>query len=86
MAAAIVETKELTRRFGDLVAVNAMTISVEAGETFGLLGPNGAGKTTAIKMLITLLPPTSGDASVAGYSILRHADDVRQVFLCHDES
>ena len=79
MTTAIIETNALTRRFGDLIAVDAMTISVEAGETFGLLGPNGAGKTTAIKMLITLLPPTSGDASVAGYSIRRRASDVRRV-------
>ncbi len=79
MTAPIIETKVLTRSFGELIAVDAMTISVEPGETFGLLGPNGAGKTTAIKMLITLLPPTSGDASVAGYSILRRASDVRRV-------
>ncbi len=79
MTAAIIETNALTRSFGELIAVNTMTISVEAGETFGLLGPNGAGKTTAIKMLITLLPPTSGDASVAGYSILRRAGDVRRL-------
>jgi len=79
MTTPIIETNALTRSFGDLVAVDAMTISVEAGETFGLLGPNGAGKTTAIKMLITLLPPTSGDASVAGYSILHRAGDVRRM-------
>jgi ABC-2 type transport system ATP-binding protein len=79
MAAPIIETNALTRSFGELVAVDAMTIAVEPGETFGLLGPNGAGKTTAIKMLITLLPPTSGDASVAGYSILRSAGDVRRM-------
>jgi ABC-2 type transport system ATP-binding protein len=54
------ETHALTRKFGDLVAVDDMTISVEQGEIFGLLGSNGAGKTTAIKMLTTLLPPTSG--------------------------
>jgi ABC-2 type transport system ATP-binding protein len=76
---AILETKVLTRRFGALVAVNALTISVEAGEVFGLLGPNGAGKTTAIKMLTTLLPPTSGTASVAGFDIVHHAGDVRRV-------
>jgi len=79
MNTAIIETNELTRRFGELTAVDAMTISVEAGETFGLLGPNGAGKTTAIKMLITLLPPTSGEASIAGYSIRRRASAVRRV-------
>jgi ABC-2 type transport system ATP-binding protein len=76
---AILETKALTRRFGELVAVDALTIAVEAGEVFGLLGPNGAGKTTAIKMLTTLLPPTAGTASVAGFDIVHHAGDVRRV-------
>lgn len=75
----ILETQALTRRFGEAVAVDALTISVEAGEMFGLLGPNGAGKTTAIKMLTTLLPPTSGNARVAGFDIVHHAADVRRV-------
>src|SRR5215470_11110495 len=74
----MLETYALTRRFGGLTAVNALTISVEAGEVFGLLGPNGAGKTTAIKMLTTLLPPTSGDARIAGFSITRDAAAVRR--------
>jgi ABC-2 type transport system ATP-binding protein len=75
---AILETEVLTRRFGTLMAVDALTISVEAGEVFGLLGPNGAGKTTTIKMLTTLLPPTSGNAQVAGFDIARHAAEVRR--------
>ena len=75
---AIVETESLTRRFGNQLAVNALTLSVEAGEVFGLLGANGAGKTTTIKMLITLLPPTSGEAWVAGFDISRRANDVRR--------
>ena len=54
----IIETNALTRRFGDLIACNNLTIAVEQGEIFGLLGPNGAGKTTVIKMLTTLLPPS----------------------------
>ena len=57
---AILETKALTRCFNGHTAVDALTIAVEGGEVFGLLGPNGAGKTTTIKMLTTLLPPTSG--------------------------
>jgi ABC-2 type transport system ATP-binding protein len=73
------ETHALTRKFGDLVAVDGMTISVEQGEIFGLLGSNGAGKTTAIKMLTTLLPPTSGEAYVAGFDILRDAASVRRL-------
>ena len=74
----IIETVALTRRFGFLAAVDALTISVGVGEVFGLLGPNGAGKSTVIKMLTTLLPPTSGDASVAGFDIVRHAVNVRR--------
>src|SRR5574337_130934 len=78
-AAPILETQALTRRFGALTAVDALTISVAAGEVFGLLGPNGAGKTTTLKMLTTLLPPTSGNARVAGFDIVRHAGEVRRV-------
>ena len=66
MSDVVLEIKNLTRRFGAFTAVDALTLSVNAGEVFGLLGSNGAGKTTTIKMLTTLLPPTSGDASVAG--------------------
>jgi ABC-2 type transport system ATP-binding protein len=69
--AGILETKPLTRRFGNLIAVDALTISIDPGEVFGLLGPNEAGKTTAIKMPTTLLPPTSGTATVAGFDIIR---------------
>ncbi len=75
----ILKTQALTRTFGQTVAVDAMTISLDRGEVFGLLGPNGAGKTTAIKMLITLLPPTSGTAEVAGFDITRNAGKVRRV-------
>lgn len=75
----ILETKALTRRFGTLTAVKALTISVEAGEVFGLLGPNGAGKTTAIKMLTTLLPPTAGAATIAGFDVVRHPAEVRRI-------
>ncbi len=75
----MLETEVLTRRFGSLIAVDALTLSVGAGEAFGLLGPNGAGKSTAIKMLTTLLPPTSGRARVAGFDIVRQAAQVRRV-------
>jgi ABC-2 type transport system ATP-binding protein len=74
----ILETNQLTRTFGALTAVNAVTISVNAGEVFGLLGPNGAGKTTLIKMLTTLLPPTQGRASVAGFDVVHQAGEVRR--------
>ena len=75
----VVQTKALTKRFGDLTAVNSFSLSVEDGEVFGLLGPNGAGKTTVIKILTTLLPPTSGSASVAGFDVLHQATQVRRV-------
>jgi ABC-2 type transport system ATP-binding protein len=74
----VLETESLTRRFGDLIAVDNLSISVESGEVFGLLGPNGAGKTTAIKMLTTLLRPTSGSARVCGFDILKQSMDVRR--------
>lgn len=73
----ILETRSLTRQFGDLTAVDRLDLSVEAGEVFGLLGPNGAGKTTVIKMLTTLLPPTSGKAYVAGFDVVRESCKVR---------
>ncbi len=75
----ILETSELSRTFGELAAVDAVSFAVDSGEVFGLLGPNGAGKSTTIKMLTTLLPPTGGHAKVAGYDILREAPDVRRV-------
>lgn len=75
----ILQTEALTRRFSQTTAVDAMTISLERGEVFGLLGPNGAGKSTAIKMLVTLLPPTSGTAQIAGFDIIRNAGSVRRV-------
>ena len=73
------QTSGLTRRFGDLVAVDHLTLSVPRGTTFGLLGRNGAGKTTVIKMLITLLPPSDGTAWVAGYDVRSQAQAVRVV-------
>jgi ABC-2 type transport system ATP-binding protein len=74
---AAVRTRALTRRFGEIVAVDRLDLEIRAGELFGLLGPNGAGKTTTIKMLTTLLPPTSGSASVAGADIVHEAGLVR---------
>src|SRR5579885_3247350 len=75
---AVLETESLTRCYGELRAVDSLSISVSAGEAFGLLGPNGAGKSTLIKMLCTLLPPTSGEARVAGFDIRKQATDVRR--------
>lgn len=75
---AVVETFELTRRFGDVTAVDAVSIHVEPAEIFGLIGPNGAGKSTLIKMLTTMLPSTSGRATVAGFDVNTRAADVRR--------
>ncbi len=75
----VLETEGLTRRFGTLTAVDALTISVEAGEVFALLGANGAGKTVTMKMLTTLLRPSAGNARVAGFDIVHHAAEVRRV-------
>jgi ABC-2 type transport system ATP-binding protein len=73
-----IEVENLTKRFGDFTAVDSLTFSVEHGEVFGLLGPNGAGKSTLIRMLTTLVPPTSGTARVNGFDIVREANEVRQ--------
>ena len=72
-----IRTSGLTRRFGDLVAVDRLDLRVRAGSIYGLLGPNGAGKSTTIKILITLLPPSEGTAEVAGLDVVREARAVR---------
>jgi len=66
---AVLRTEKLTKRFGDLVAVNAIDLEVGEGEVFGFLGPNGAGKTTTLRLLCALIAPTSGTAEVAGYRL-----------------
>jgi ABC-2 type transport system ATP-binding protein len=76
---AILELEGLTRRFSTIVAVNDLTLAIERGEMFALLGPNGAGKSTTIKMLTTLLPPSSGRARVDGLDVVRHASAVRRL-------
>jgi ABC-2 type transport system ATP-binding protein len=68
----------LTRRFGETLAVDAVDLEIGPGEIFGVVGPNGAGKTTSIKMLITLLPPTAGSATVAGLDVEHQASRVRR--------
>ena len=74
----IIETHSLTKRFHQLTAVDGLTLAVSEGQVFGLLGPNGAGKSTVMKMLVTLLPPTSGTAKVAGYDLLGQPALVRR--------
>jgi ABC-2 type transport system ATP-binding protein len=73
-----VEVVDLTKRFGDFTAVDGVTFSIRRGEIFGFLGPNGAGKTTTIRMLLGLLRPTSGHATVLGYDIVRQAETIRR--------
>jgi ABC-2 type transport system ATP-binding protein len=67
--ASLIETNNLVKKYGDKVAVNDVSLAVQAGEVFGFLGPNGAGKTTTIKMVVGLLQPTSGTVSVGGYDV-----------------
>ena len=73
-----IETKSLTKSFGDLVAVNDISFSVEKGEIFGFLGPNGAGKSTTMMIFTTLLKPTSGKALITGFDVMKDAKQVRE--------
>ena len=73
-----IQVEKLKKEFNGLIAVNEITFEVKEGELFGLLGPNGAGKTTTLNMLATLIKPTSGQAFVAGFDILKERDKVRK--------
>lgn len=74
----IIETKNLTKKFEKMTAVDNLNLQINEGEIFGLLGPNGAGKTTTLLMLVTLKPPTSGTATINGFDIVKQADKVRK--------
>jgi ABC-2 type transport system ATP-binding protein/sodium transport system ATP-binding protein len=79
----MIEVRQLTKRFplpggGEVVAVRDLSFHVQAGEVYGLLGPNGAGKTTTLRMLLGLLRPSSGEASIAGYDSGAHPDEVKR--------
>lgn len=71
-------TRELTRKFGDFVAVDSITMEVQQGEIFGFLGANGAGKTTAMKMLTGLLAPSEGEARVSGFDVYTQSEDIKK--------
>ncbi|MGZ8437748.1 MAG: ABC transporter ATP-binding protein, partial [Candidatus Limnocylindrales bacterium] len=75
----IVRTEGLVKRYDGTLAVAGIDLSIESGEIFGLVGPNGAGKTTTLRMLATLLQPSSGDAEIDGWSVTRNPDGVRRV-------
>ena len=73
-----VTLKDITRKFGDFVAVDHVSLEVQKGEIFGFLGPNGAGKSTTIRMLCGILSPTSGTGSVAGFDVSRNAERIKE--------
>ena len=74
----VISVKDLTKKFGSFTAVDYITLQVRRGEIFGFLGANGAGKTTAMRMLCGLSYPTSGSGTVAGYDILRQAEEIKR--------
>ncbi len=74
-----IETRHLTRRFGDLVAVDDLSLSIARGEIFGFLGPNGAGKSTTIRMLCGILRPSDGTGTVGGYDIVKQPEQIKQI-------
>jgi ABC-2 type transport system ATP-binding protein len=84
----LIEIKNLTKKFEDFVAVDNLSLEINEGEIFGLLGPNGAGKTTTLSMLATLLPPTSGNALINGFDVIKHPTQVRHCigFVFQDPS
>src|SRR3954449_11308797 len=75
----MIETRDLTKMYGDLYALNRLTLKLERGDVYGFIGPNGAGKTTTMRILATLLNPTWGEASVCGYSIYNNAKEIRRM-------
>ncbi len=75
----MIETRDLTKMYGDLYALNKLTLKLERGDVYGFIGPNGAGKTTTMRILATLLNPTWGEATVCGYSIYNNAKEIRRL-------
>ncbi len=73
-----IDVQNIVKKFGDFTAVKGISFSVDEGEVFGLLGPNGAGKSTLIRMMVTLLQPTSGTAIINGFDVVKQSDGVRQ--------
>src|SRR6202163_2935744 len=77
MSDVAIRTENLVRRFDDFTAVDEVDLTIERGEIYGFLGPNGAGKSTMVRMLCTLLAPTSGTATVAGFDVVEQPGEVR---------
>ena len=75
--ASVIQTRGLTRRFGDITAVDHLTLDVSKGEIFGLVGPDGSGKTTTLRLLCGLMDPTEGDAEVTGEDVAKNVDAVK---------
>jgi ABC-2 type transport system ATP-binding protein len=75
----MIETRDLTKMYGDLYALNRLTLKLEKGDVYGFIGPNGAGKTTTMRILATLLNPTWGEATVCGYSIYNGSKEIRRM-------
>jgi ABC-2 type transport system ATP-binding protein len=84
----LIEIKNLTKKFDDFTAVDNLSLEINEGEIFGLLGPNGAGKTTTLSILATLLPPTSGNALINDFDVIKHPTQVRRCigFVFQDPS
>jgi ABC-2 type transport system ATP-binding protein len=75
----MIETRDLTKMYGELYALNRLNLRLERGDVYGFIGPNGAGKTTTMRILATLLNPTWGEATVCGYSIYNNAKEIRRL-------
>jgi ABC-2 type transport system ATP-binding protein len=75
----VIETRQLTKRYGNLIAVNEINLTLSAGDVFGFIGPNGSGKTTTMRMIATLLAPDYGEAYVCGKSIYTHPQEIRRL-------
>ncbi|MDI6716187.1 MAG: ATP-binding cassette domain-containing protein, partial [Actinomycetota bacterium] len=79
MAVNIVETEGLSKRYGSLVALNDLNLSIEEGSIYGFIGPNGAGKTTTLKILATLLSPSTGSVNICGVNVLKSPEEAREL-------
>src|SRR4026209_2018974 len=75
----MIETRDLTKKYGELFAIKSINLDLKRGDLFGFIGPNGSGKTTTMRILATLLNPTWGEAYVGGYSIYTHPKEIRRM-------